>query len=91
MRDRVWRKLSGAALLVLCLSLFGYGATVTVRSISRRAQARGHGARSQAVLYGRRLVTMGAYELNVSFTPDGQLRCVGVSTAPRPKAGDSPA
>ena len=84
MRHRCWRKPFGAALLVLCVSLLGYCASATVRSLSRRARARAAGLSGKgAVVHGRRLFRLGAYELDVSFTPDGRLRCVGLSTPAR--------
>jgi hypothetical protein len=73
MRSRSWKRIVCAACLLLTVAGAYRASAVTLRGGAAPVAAR------EAVLYGRRLVTFGGYELNVSFTPAGRLVCLNIA------------
>jgi hypothetical protein len=87
-RTRV--RLACAACLALCAA-FAYQSLAASRLPARAGDASSAAARLRApVLRGKVLLAFGAYELNVSFTPDGQIRRFHLnSVSPKPCGGDA--
>lgn len=69
-----WKRIACAA----CLSLFVAGAYRASAVPLRRAAAGPAGA-EESIVHGRRLLTFGGYELNVSFTPAGRVVCLDIA------------
>lgn len=74
MRSRLWKRVACAACLTLMVAGAYKASAVTPRAADAAAPVR-----EEAVLHGRRLLTLGRYELNVSFTPAGRLVCFGIA------------
>ncbi len=72
MRSSLWKRMACAA----CLTLTVAGA---YRASAVTSRGRAAPAAEEAILYGRRLLTFGGYELNVSFTPAGRLVCLDIA------------
>ena len=69
MRSRGWKRYMCAA----CLSLALAGAyNASALTLPGGATCTQRGA-AEAVVHGRRLLTFGGYELNVTFTPAGRV------------------
>jgi hypothetical protein len=85
MKMRRWKKIACAACLSACTALTyqAFAASSAVRPDESRAPRR---AAPQTVLHGKGLVRLGGYELNVSFTPGGQLVCFDITAAPKSAA-----
>ena len=87
MTRRKWGRLLCAACLALCTT-FAYRALAATRLPERAPEGAGV-ARHAPVLRGTVLMAFGAYELKVSFTPDGQIRRFHLdSVAPKPCGGN---
>ena len=78
------------ACLALCAVCVAHLAAAGVQSLFRSAHA-SEAAKAQAVLHGKRLVTLGRYELNVAFAPDGTLYCFEISAKPARADAQAPA
>jgi hypothetical protein len=75
MRSRSWKRLACAACLLLTVAGAYRASAVPLRGRAAPPAAR------EAILHGRRLVTFGGYELNISFTAAGRLVCLDISGA----------
>ena len=73
MRARSWKRIAGAALLLLTVAGAYKASAMTLRAAPCTART------TEGVVHGRRLVTFAGYELNVAFTPAGRL--VGLDIA----------
>jgi hypothetical protein len=76
MRSRRWKRIACAA----CLSLVIAGSYKAL-AVPLRGPASAAPKVEEAVLYGRRLLTLGGYQLNASFTPAGRLVCFEIARA----------
>ncbi|HEU4596154.1 MAG TPA: hypothetical protein VFS10_13510 [Pyrinomonadaceae bacterium] len=85
MRRRTWGRLLCAACLALCAA-FAYQALAAARLPLRATEAQSV-ARQAPVLRGTVLLAFGAYELNVSFTPDGQIQRFQLNSVPPKRCG----
>ena len=74
MRTKRWRRMAGAALLLLTVA-----GAYKAAAVPLRGGAPCPATVPDTVVHGRRLVTFGGYELNISFTPAGRL--VGLDIA----------
>ncbi|MBV8860047.1 MAG: hypothetical protein JOZ02_24160 [Acidobacteria bacterium] len=81
MRTSSWKGAARAACLVFALALAGQMAAATAARTSRAAGASRPCTR-ETVVRGQRLVTLGGYELNVTFTTGGRLVCFDITDAP---------
>ena len=87
MTRRKWGRLCCAAGLALCAT-FAYRA-LAAAPLPARAPDAADAARPAPVLRGTVLMAFGAYELNVSFTPDGQIQRFHLSSvSPKPCGGN---
>ncbi len=75
MRSERWKRLACAA----CLSLLVAGAYRASAVPAREPAAAAPPPADVSVVHGRRLLTFGGYELNVSFTPAGRLVCLDIA------------
>ena len=73
MRSSRWRRIALAACLLLAVAGAYKASAVPLRELAAPVKVR------EAVLHGRRLVTFGGYQLNVSFTPAGRLVCLDIA------------
>ena len=73
MRAKRWKRIAGAALLLLTVAGAYKASAMTLRAGPCTATPK------EDVVHGRRLVTFAGYELNVAFTPTGRL--VGLDIA----------
>lgn len=70
-----------AAYLVVALALAGHLAA----AVGARTERAAHASRpctQETVVRGRGLITLGGYELNVTFTTGGRLVCFDITDAP---------
>lgn len=81
MKTRRWKGAARAACLVFALMLAGHVAAAVGARTSRAAGSSGPCVR-ETVVRGQRLVTLGGYELNVTFTTGGRLVCFDITDAP---------
>ncbi|HVF43698.1 MAG TPA: hypothetical protein VM936_11835 [Pyrinomonadaceae bacterium] len=81
MKTSRWKSAARAACLVFTLTLAGHLAAAVGARTSRAAHASKPCTR-ETVVRGRGLVTIGGYELNVTFTTAGRLVCFDITDAP---------
>lgn len=85
LRKRKLGRLAGAACLALCAA-FAYQ-TLAAARITTATEATG-GGRQAPVLRGKVPLAFGAYELSVSFTPDGRIRHFQLGSAGAKRCGE---
>jgi hypothetical protein len=73
MRSSRWKRIACAACLLLTVAGAYKASAVPLREPVAPARA------GEAVVHGRRLLTFGGYQLNVSFTPAGRLVCLDIA------------
>lgn len=81
MKTRSWKSAARAACLLFGLALAGHLAAAVGARTSRAARASKPCPR-ETVVRGRGLVTLGGYELNVTFTTAGRVVCFDITDAP---------
>ena len=81
MKTRSWKSAARGACFVAALMLAGHLAAAVGARTTRSAQASKPCAQ-ETVVRGRGLVTLGGYELNVTFTTAGRLVCFDITDAP---------
>ena len=81
MKTRRWKSAARAACFAVALMLAGHLAAAVGSRTSRAARASKPCAQ-ETVLRGRGLLTLGGYELNVTFTTAGRLVCFDITDAP---------
>ena len=82
MRTGRLRSLTRAACFVVALALAAH-MLVAVGARTTRAAHASRPCVNETVVRGRGLVTLGGYELNVTFTTEGRLVCFDITDAPR--------
>jgi hypothetical protein len=87
MTRRTLGRLFCASCLALCAA-FAYRSLAASRLPAGGADALSAAARHAPVLRGKVLLAFGAYELNVSFTPDGQIRRLHLNSVSPRRCGD---
>ncbi|MCA1633780.1 MAG: hypothetical protein LC802_08690 [Acidobacteria bacterium] len=75
-----WRSLLCAACLTTSLA-FAYQ-TLAAARVPARAPHTQSAAMQTSMLHARVLLISGRFELNVAFTPDGQIHCFHISSVP---------
>lgn len=75
MRSERWKRIACAVCLLLVVGAYKASA-VPLRGPSAAAPRI-----EESILHGRRLLTLGGYQLNVSFTPAGRLVCFDIARA----------
>lgn len=81
MKSRNWKSAARGAYLVVAVALAGHLAAA-VGARTARATHASKPCPQEAVVRGRGLVTLGGYELNVTFTTAGRLVCFDITDAP---------
>ena len=81
MKTRRWKSAARAAYLVFALALAGHLAAA-VGARTSRATSASRPCTQETVVRGRGLVSLGGYELNVTFTTGGRLVCLDITDAP---------
>ena len=84
-RRLTWGRLVCAACLALCAA-FAYQSLAAARFTTGVASV---GGRRAPVLRGRVPLAFGAYELSVSFTPDGRIRHFHLDSTRSKRCGDA--
>ena len=79
MNMKRWRKFACAACLSLLMA-FAYQALASSAPSHPQPVRLTKVSGKESLLQGRRLIALGGYELNVSFTSDGKLVCFNIST-----------
>ena len=81
MKSRNLKSAARAACFVVALALAGHLAAA-VGALTTRAAHASKPCMQETIVRGRGLVTLGGYELNVTFTTAGRLVCFDITDAP---------